>query len=108
MGVEEDDEEEESSFGLGKAVLIILMMFALGAVAGFGYFRLSAPKVHTNGNNNQQQSTPSPASSTTPSTTPSATTTPQADVRPADGPMVTALASAEAGRAYVVVVRPVV
>ena len=80
--VAEEDEEEELSFGLGKALLAIVMMFALGAVAGFGYFRLSAPTVHTdsNGNNQQQNATPSPSASpsASPSTTPSATSTPHA------------------------------
>lgn len=96
----EDDDEDESSFGLGKALGAILMMFALGAVAAFGYFRLSAPTVHTNnnGNNQQQSSTPSPsaAPSTTPSTTPSATSTPHAF----------APASSEPTLAYVLVTRP--
>ncbi|HEX6797352.1 MAG TPA: hypothetical protein VF116_06525 [Ktedonobacterales bacterium] len=94
----EEDEEEESSFSFGKAVLAILMMFVLGAVAGFGYFRLSAPTVHTDSNNNQQRppaASPSAAPSGTPSTTPAATTTPHADVRPARGP----------GSPYVIVVR---
>lgn len=98
----EEDDEEESSFGPGKAVLVVLMMFVLGAAAGFGYFRFSAPTVHTDSNNNQQQRTPSASPSAspsgTPSTTPAATTTPQADVRPTDG----------SGGHYIIVVRSAV
>ena len=98
----EEDDEEESSFGLGKAVLVVLMMLVLGAAAGFGYFRLSAPTVHTGSNNNQQQGAPAASPSTspsgTPSTTPSATTTPHADVRPTDG----------AGTPYIIVVHSAV
>lgn len=96
----EEDDEDESSFGVGKALLVIVMMFALGAVAAFGYFRLSAPTVHgdTNGNNQPQNATPSPSSSpsTTPSTTPSATNTPHALAPGASG----------AALAYVLVARP--
>lgn len=91
----EEDEEDESSFGFGKALLVILMMFALGAVAGFGYFRLSAPTVHTdsNGNNQPQNTTPAASPSASPSTTPSATQTPHA----------LAPVSSGAVRAYVIV-----
>lgn len=105
LAAAEEDDEEESSFGFGKAVLAILMMFAVGAVAGFAYFHLSAPQVHTGGNNNQAPSS-TPASGTpspSPSTTPAATTTPHADARPTDAFL--PLASASAAPAYVIVVR---
>lgn len=96
----EEDDEDESSFGLGKALLAIVMMFALGAVAGFGYFRLSTPTVHSDSNNQQQNATPLPSASpsTTPSTTPSATGTPHAMAPASSGPAL----------AYVLVTQPMV
>jgi hypothetical protein len=55
--------EESSGFTAGKAVLVIFLMFVLGAGAGYGYFRFSQPTVHGD----------APASSTTtPTLTPSA------------------------------------
>lgn len=37
---------KESGLSLGKSLLIILLMFVIGAGAAYGYFRISTPKVH--------------------------------------------------------------
>ncbi|MGH2516981.1 MAG: hypothetical protein ACRDHP_15115 [Ktedonobacterales bacterium] len=37
---------KKSRFGFGKALLIIVLMFLIGAGAAYGYFRVSTPTVH--------------------------------------------------------------
>ncbi len=77
-------ETPKRSFGAGKAILIVLLMFVVGAGAGYGYFRLTKPTVHGD----------IPASTTAPAVTPSTTGTPATTVTPhalvpsTDGPMV--------------------
>lgn len=74
-----DDEDDEEEIGLtfGKAVLIVLMMLAIGAGAGFAYFKATTPKVQAP---NNDTGTPAATTTTTPAstTTPAATTTPKA------------------------------
>lgn len=59
---------KKSGLGVGQAMLIILVMFLIGAGAAYGYFRVSAPTVHI-----PSQSTPATTpATTTPSASPSA------------------------------------
>jgi hypothetical protein len=58
-----DSMEPKSSFGVGKALLIILLMFLIGAGAAYGYYRASTPAV-------RGPSTSAPGAGTTPSASP--------------------------------------
>ena len=71
--VPDDDEEEEekSSLTAGKAILIVVLMFVLGAGGAYGYFKLSTPKVSSDGPAPAGSATP--ASTTTPGASPTAT-----------------------------------
>jgi hypothetical protein len=74
---DEDDEEEETGLTFGKAVLIVLMMLAIGGGAGFAYFKATTPKVQAP---NNDTGTPAATSTTSPAspTAPGATATPKA------------------------------
>ncbi len=81
-GLVPDDYEAETkktgSFGAGKAFLIILVMFALGAGGALGYWKLSTPKIPANliapSDSGGTQKGASPSAS--PTGSPSATTAP--------------------------------
>jgi hypothetical protein len=68
---DEDEEDEESSLTAGKAILIVVLMFVLGAGGAYGYFKLSTPKVNID--SPAPASSATPASTTTPSASPTAT-----------------------------------
>jgi hypothetical protein len=72
---DEDEQPETSSFGAGKALMIIVLMFVVGAGAAYGYFRASTPTVH----GDVPTSTTTPASTASPSGTasPSVTASPR-------------------------------
>jgi hypothetical protein len=87
-GLVRDDDElpEKSNFGAGQALLIIVLMFLVGAGAAYGYFRLSTPTVH----GDVPASTTTPASTASPSGTasPSTTASPHALAPSVRSPMV--------------------
>jgi hypothetical protein len=76
----DDDEEEESKGSVGKSLGIIVLMFALGGGAAFGYFKISTPKAGTNTTSPPASTTPaaSPKPGGTPTPKPSGTATPAA------------------------------
>lgn len=63
---------KKSRFGFGKAILIILLMFLIGAGAAYGYYRASTPTVHVPATSTPGATPPSssPAAGVTPSTSP--------------------------------------
>jgi hypothetical protein len=64
--------EPKSSFGVGKALLIILLMFLIGAGAAYGYYRMTTPTVRGPATS-APGATPAsgtPGTGTTPSTSP--------------------------------------
>src|SRR5258707_4102195 len=65
---DEEPEEESSDFSFGKAVLVWLLLFLVGAGGAYGYYKVSTPKVH---------GTP-PATISTPSGTASPSASPSA------------------------------
>ncbi|MGZ3582441.1 MAG: hypothetical protein ACXWQR_16940 [Ktedonobacterales bacterium] len=60
--------EETKGIGCGQAILVVLLMFVVGAGVGFAVFKMTMPKINAD--------TATPAATTAPATTPS--TSPQA------------------------------
>ncbi|HEX8034386.1 MAG TPA: hypothetical protein VF510_11085 [Ktedonobacterales bacterium] len=63
-----EETEETKGIGCGQAILVVLLMFVVGAGVGFAAFKMTMPKINAD--------TTTPAATTAPATTPS--TSPQA------------------------------
>jgi hypothetical protein len=71
---DEEPEEESSDFSFGKAVLIWLLLFLVGAGGAYGYYKVSTPTVHGTPPTtiSTPSSTASPSGTASPSASPSA------------------------------------
>lgn len=64
----DEDDDEKGGFSFGKALMIWLLMFAIGAGGAYGYYRFKTPVVH----GEVPTVSPSPVSTASPAASPSA------------------------------------